>query len=147
MQTTFEYKHTQTGYVVIAAVCATIALLCLSIISFGSHPVIIFVIAILVFCLAFFHSITVKVNENRVEARFGPGLFRKKIAINDIRSCKAVKNHWYYGWGVRLTPHGWLYNVSGLDAVEFEMKNGSKCRIGTDEPDKLCECVKKLIKK
>ena len=47
-----------------------------------------------------------------------PGLIRRRIRIADIRSAAAVRNRWYYGWRLRLTPHGWLYNVSGLNAVQ-----------------------------
>ena len=61
--------------------------------------------------------------------------------MSDIRDAKAVKNRWYYGWGIRLSPHGWLFNVSGFDAVELEMANGVKYRIGTDEPDKLLAAI------
>ncbi len=55
----------------------------------------------------------------------------------------AIANHnrWYYGWGIRLTPQGWLWNVAGLDAVELTFSNGKKFRIGTDEPGKLLEAL------
>jgi len=52
-----------------------------------------------------------------------------------------VHNHWYYGRGIKLTPHGWLFNVSGFDAVEIQLKNGRKYRIGTDEPDALLAAI------
>jgi len=56
-----------------------------------------------------------------------------------------VKNPWYYGWGIRFTPHGWLYNVSGLHAVEIELKNGKKYRIGTDVPENLEKAIREFI--
>jgi len=56
-----------------------------------------------------------------------------------------VKNHWYYGWGIHLTPHGWLYNISGFLAVEIQMKSGKKYRIGTDEPKKLIEAIQQSL--
>jgi hypothetical protein len=52
-----------------------------------------------------------------------------------------VKNPWYYGWGIHLTPSGWLYNVSGFWAVELQMKNGKKYRIGTDDPEGLVQVI------
>jgi hypothetical protein len=55
----------------------------------------------------------------------------------EIEECTIVKNSWWYGWGIRLTPYGWLYNVAGWEAVEVLLKNGKKIRIGTDEPEKL----------
>jgi len=52
-----------------------------------------------------------------------------------------VRNQWWWGWGIRLIPGGWLYNVSGLDAVELKMKNGRIFRIGTDEAQRLAEFI------
>ena len=43
---------------------------------------------------------------------------------------------------MRLGPWGWMYNVSGLDAVEIELKGGGRFRIGTDEPDELVRAIR-----
>ena len=37
----------------------------------------------------------------------------------------------------RHTPHGWLYNVSGWEAVEITLPSGKRFRLGTDEPRRL----------
>ncbi|MDY7014940.1 MAG: hypothetical protein SVX43_15355 [Cyanobacteriota bacterium] len=55
----------------------------------------------------------------------------------------AVKNPWYYGWGIRLTPRGWLFNVSGLDAVEISLNSGRHFRIGTDRPRELERAIRR----
>jgi hypothetical protein len=83
--------------------------------------------------------------EEELEARFGPGPIRKRFKLNEIESCQVVKNHWYYGWGIRLTPHGWLYNVSGFHAVEIKLRTGKKFRIGTDVPQELEEAIRQAI--
>jgi hypothetical protein len=57
----------------------------------------------------------------------------------------AVTNPWYYGWGIRWTPKGPLYNVSGFEAVEIRMLSGKSFRIGTDEPDLLRQAIDKAI--
>ncbi len=56
-----------------------------------------------------------------------------------------MSNRWYYGWGIRLTPHGRLYNLSGLEAVEVQLNTGKKFRIGTDEPDALVRALRAAI--
>jgi hypothetical protein len=61
----------------------------------------------------------------------------KTVRIEDIQSAEVVENPWYAGWGIRITPQGMLYNVSGFQAVEMRMKNGSRFRLGTDEPESL----------
>ncbi len=58
-----------------------------------------------------------------------------------------MKNPWYYGWGIRLTPHGWLYNVSGSYAVEIKTKTGKKYRIGTDVPNELEKAIRQSIER
>ena len=68
---------------------------------------------------------------------FGWGVWTKRIPLEDIASAVPVRNPWWYGFGIHRTPRGWLYNVSGLDAVEIRLRNGRKLRLGTDEPGKL----------
>jgi len=53
-----------------------------------------------------------------------------------------VRNKWWYGLGIRLTPHGWLYNVSGLDAIEIVRRSGKTFRVGTDEPKALAAALR-----
>ena len=77
--------------------------------------------------------------------RFGPGLIHKRFKLNEIESCKVVKNHWYNGWGIRLIPHGILYNVSGFYAVEIKLRTGKQYRIGTDVPQELEVAIQKAI--
>ena len=55
------------------------------------------------------------------------------------------RNSWWYGWGIRLTPHGWMWNISGLDAVELTYRNGKKFRIGTDELEMLLGVLKTFL--
>ena len=51
------------------------------------------------------------------------------------------------GWGIRLIPNGWLWNVSGLGAVELSLVNGQRFRIGTDEPEQLATAIQGALKK
>jgi hypothetical protein len=93
--------------------------------------------------LVLFSTLTVIVRDETVEVFFGPGLIRRRIPLNRIRGVRAVRTPWYYGWGIRLTPSGWLWNVSGLDGVEIEFNDGSKFRVGSNEPDKLAAVLRR----
>ncbi len=84
-----------------------------------------------------FNRLTVIVGAGEVRAHFGPGWPRRTIAVHNIVGIKQVRNKWYYGWGMRGIPGGWMFNVWGLDAVELDLANGKKFRIGTDEPQDL----------
>lgn len=88
-----------------------------------------------------FRSLTVCVGKEDISLAFGLGIIRKRFRIEDIESSRVVRNRWYYGLGIRKIQNGWLYNVSGLDAVELQMKNGRRFRIGTDEPYELLEAI------
>ena len=80
-----------------------------------------------------FSSLTVEVTPTQLTWFSGPGLLRKSIEREAIMGVTPVRNPWCYGWGIHLTPRGWLYNVGGLDAVELALSNGSALRIGSDD--------------
>ncbi len=103
------------------------------------------VLIVLTICLGLFATLTVEIDEETLGIRFGPGVIRKRFPLKDIESCQVVTNHWYYGWGIRLTPHGGLYNVSGFNAVELQIKGGKKYRIGTDDPEGLAGAIRYSI--
>ncbi len=137
-----NYKHRQIGYLIIAIFAIVEAWLIYKILSPAGTIWLELVSAVIIISCALFCSLTVEIKESFLDITFGIGLIKKKFKIEDIMSANAVKNKWYYGWGIRLIRNGWLYNVSGLDAVEIKMKNGKIYRIGTDEPEKLLEAIR-----
>jgi len=140
-----RYEHTQVGYMTIVVITAVMVLLGIVHANTGMNWIAIMALVIIGAVLVIFSSLTVAILEDDLEIRFGPGPIRKKFKLREIDSCQIVKNPWYYGWGIRLTPHGWLYRVSGTDAVEIRMKNGKRYRIGTNVPDELQEAVLQAI--
>ncbi|MFZ0791062.1 MAG: hypothetical protein WAM94_15730, partial [Chromatiaceae bacterium] len=100
---------------------------------------------VLLSLMALFATLTVVVDGTHLSFRFSLGLIGKRIALADIRHCRALRNPWYYGWGIHLYPGGVLYNVSGLQAVEILLKSGKRLRIGTDEPDALCCAIEAVV--
>jgi len=96
---------------------------------------------LLLFMTWLFGSLTVEVDEEELRHWFGPGFWKKSYQLLHIESAKVVRNSWFWGWGIRLTPHGWLYNVSGFDAVQIQLRSGRTFRIGTDDPQGLFEAI------
>ena len=142
------YKHTQIGYLTIFVLLA-VALLFGSILAQADfNPIILATMVFILFLLASFASLKVMIDENYLRIKFGYGIFRKRFVLSEIISARTVKNHWYYGWGIRVWfwPYMLIYNISGFDAVEIKMKNGKTYRIGTDEPKKLESAIIQSIK-
>ncbi|MCK5084524.1 MAG: hypothetical protein KAQ64_02625 [Candidatus Pacebacteria bacterium] len=143
-----NYKHTQIGYLVIFALLGTILL-------FGTilmqedlnYPILVFMILILLL-LSSFVTLQVTLDERYLKIKFGYGIYRKSFLLQEIISVKTVRNHWYYGWGIRVWfwPYMLIYNISGFDAVEIRMKNNKIYRIGTDEPKKLEQAITQAIR-
>lgn len=76
---------------------------------------------------------------------FGPGLVRRTFPLANISGVRVVRNKWYCGWGIRQLSTGWLYNVSGLDAIELQMAGGEVHRIGTDRPEELERAIRSAL--
>jgi hypothetical protein len=138
-----RYCHTQFGWAVflpmlVAALGGIGAALWIP----AARPGASFVAGFLLIVTVLFTTLTIEVHHGGLECRFGVGLIRRRIRLEDICEAQIVRNRWWYGWGIRLTPHGWLWNVSGLNAVELTLVNGKKFRLGTDEPEKLREVLR-----
>ena len=139
------YKHTQIGYVMFLMVGTGLYLLLNFFYLHGFHIVFVAVFVLLAVCLILFAALRVEVDDREVSVRFGIGIIRRKFAVGEIESVAIVRNSWYYGWGIRKTPDGWLYNVSGLIAAELRMRNGKRVRIGTNDPMGLLNAVEGVI--
>ena len=139
-----RYEHTQQGSVILGAVGVAVILILVSMLVFEPVLVSVLVLVILVMVLAIMSRLTVSVTDDHLKIRFGPvGLIRKEWPLSEIISATPVTNQWIYGWGIRWTPHGPLYNVAGSHAVEILLQSGGKIRIGTDEPETLCRALQK----
>ena len=51
-----------------------------------------------------FSSLTVEVSLDELTWYFGPGFWRKSIQRGEIASATPVRNKWWWGWGIHLTP-------------------------------------------
>ncbi|GAB6286938.1 MAG: hypothetical protein STSR0009_31410 [Methanoregula sp.] len=133
-----RYEHTQVGRLQIYAILGIMIIVITVTLLIGAFIIPLVVLGLLVFAVLCFATLTVTVHHNTIRIRFGPiGLITKEFALSDIVSVAAVQNPWHYGYGIRWTPHGPLYNVAGKDAVEICLNAGKKVRIGTDEPEVL----------
>jgi hypothetical protein len=140
------YKEQQTGWLLI--VPASIMFLFLtSLYAFqlGDRPMSMWsyflAMGILALMLALMYRMETDVSDVHVAVRFGIGLIKRVIPVESIQSVTVVTNAWYYGWGIRLIPHGWLYNISGTKGIEMQLKSGRVVRIGSANPEELAREV------
>ena len=147
-----NYKHTQISYLMIIITLIVTSFFVWAHITAraetpsydsGTNLAVTAIMALIIIILASFVSLQVIVDEKYLRIKFGCGIYKKKFLLSDITSAQAIRNHWYYGWGIKIWfyPKMWIYSVSGLDAVEIRLKNGKIYRIGTDEPEKLEQAI------
>ncbi len=143
-----KYKHTQIGYLIIYTFIAIIVLFGSILAKADFNLIILSIMVFILFILVSFASLNVMIDKEYLRIKFGYGIFKKRFALKEIISARTVRNHWYYGWGIRIWfwPYMLIYNVSGFDAVEIKMKNNKIYRIGTDEPTKLERAITQSIK-
>ena len=71
-----------------------------------------------------------------------PALSARECGLRRLSDANPIRIRWWYGWGIHLTPYGWLYNVSGLDAVAITLRDGRKFALGTDDPHALTTAIR-----
>jgi len=144
-------KFTQPGFFSIM-VLLPIMILCIVmlIITGKDEPAVMiifsFIILTFILCLLVFYKMTIIIDDTHLTFKMGIGLVSKSFPLSDIERCKPVKNPLIYGIGIHMTSAGWLYNVSGLYAVEISFKNRkNRIRIGTDKPEDVAMLVNERI--
>lgn len=130
-----NYKHTQRGTVIIVAMLILFVIfLVLGI--FVAHEF--FITApLLLLGVCLFGTLTIEIADGELRWHFGPGLIRKHVALADIATARVVRTNFLEGWGIHYSRFGWLYNVSGFDAVAVTLHDGKRFALGTNEPEVL----------
>jgi hypothetical protein len=142
------YKHTQFGAstltIFVAAGILTAAVVS-SMLAEDRLFVAFVVIAAYFIIVALFYAFTVEISEEKLKFWFGIGGIRKAYSLEKIRSTKEVVNPWYYLWGIKSIPGGWLYAIGPGTAVEIVFKNSKVIRLGSNQPKELKQAIDKAI--
>ena len=142
-----RYEHTQIGHVIIWSLLAIILIASGGLIGSPFHrELALFVSIVLLVCLILFYRLRITIEDETLRASFGPGSIRKRVRLAEIVACEPIRVRWWYGWGIHLSPYGWLYNVSGFDAVAITLRDGRKFALGTDDPDGLTAGIRDAIR-
>lgn len=137
------YQHTQFGSAIVwpflTLIVASLAIALVAPIA----RVALLVAVPLALMLWTFWTLTITIDDKHLRASFGSGFVYRQIALADIESCVPVRIQWWEGWGIHLSRFGWLYNVSGWDAVAIRLRNGRRLAIGTDQPTELVAAIRR----
>ena len=139
-----SYKHTQRGTLILAVTLGLAALfIALGLDTANGKPLWMSVPVLLV-CAWLFNSLTIEITGYELRWRFGPGLISKRVPLAEIVSAAPVRTG--PSWGIHWSPRtGWLYNVSGFDAVSVTLRSGKRFTLGTDEPQALAARLGEVI--
>jgi hypothetical protein len=138
------YRHTQRSRVttvLLGMVWITAVVLAVSI----AQPIPMVMAGLLTLLVFSFSSLTVSIQDGALEVLFGPGWIHRRIPLQRVRDVEVVQSPWYYGWGIRLTPRGWLWNLWGFGGVELTFDDGHHFRIGSDQPEALAEAIRAAL--
>lgn len=138
------YQHTQSGNWIFHVLAAVgIVLVMVGAVLFRPLLYPSFVLTPILLLVGWlFHSLTIEIADGELRWRFGPGLIRKRVPLKLITAAEPVRTRVLEGWGIHLSRFGWLYNVSGFDAVAIRMKNGQHFALGTDESQALLAAIR-----
>ena len=134
------YHHKQIGTVIwVSMLIGTVLFLILGLAGARALWVGVPIFAI---CGWLFYSLSIEVTETELRWHFGPGVIRRNIPRSEIESALPVRTNVLEGWGIHLSRYGWLYNVSGFDAVAVRLRNGKQFALGTDQPQELANALR-----
>ena len=118
------YRHYQSPGWFMLIVIPVFSFIILFLVTTGSFSIAWIVILIGLIVGTLFWGLTVEVNKDIIRLSFGFGIIHRSIPCERIATVTQVYNWWWYNFGIRLTPNGWMWNISGLDAVELTYHNG-----------------------
>jgi len=141
------YQHRQVGIVTILMIVVSAvftAFVLVSALQSAEGPATLLTVTGLVvtggFILALmaFYAFTIQIADRAVTFWFGWGVGKQSLPLDAIQSVEIVRNPWYYLWGIKSIPGGWLYSIApGGLALELVLKDQRKIRLGTNRAEEV----------
>jgi hypothetical protein len=134
-----RYEHRQSGGLMRLTFVLGIALMpLLYLLDPRSAPALLVATPLLLVVFAAFDGLTIRIDAQALTWRCGHlGFPRGRAALADIATAELTRTTFWEGWGIRRTRRGWLYNVSGYDAVLVTRRDGKTFLLGSDQARKL----------
>lgn len=87
-----------------------------------------------------FLRLTVIVTRPEIRLAYTFGWPRRRIDRARIVSALPFRIPWWYGWGIRKTPKGWMWNVWGRSTVLVTLTD-RQFLVGTDDSEGLAAAL------
>jgi hypothetical protein len=100
---------------------------------------VIIAIIIAVLCM-----MTVRVTDTMLEWNMSLKAIGVRVPIAEIESARPIKTP--LTWGIYPTRDGWLWNVSGNDAIALTLHNGKKYVVGVADHEPVMRAIAKAGK-
>ena len=144
-----QYEHTEIGHSMIWFLATATVLVAIgaTLESSPRREILLVVSIVLLVTIPLFYKLTITIDNETLRWAFGVGIIRRKVHVAEIASCEPIRIRWWYGWGIHLTPYGWLYNIAGWDAVAIALRNGRKFARGSDDSHGLVLALRGSIDK
>ena len=95
-------------------------------------------------------TLQTEVRDDGLYLRFAPfHRSPKRIPFSDLTDLQETGYSplRYGGWGIRLSPRGIAYTVSGKSGVRVERADGKSVFVGSDHPDELVGAVQEATER
>ena len=142
-----QYERAQIGYsmIWIPAIAAIPVAIGATFESSPHREILLIVSIVLLVTIPLFYKLTITIDNETLRWSFGVGIISKKVRLAEIAACEPIRIRWWYGWGIHLTPYGWLYNVVGWDAVAITLRDSRRFALGTDDTQGLVSAIQASI--
>lgn len=138
----FAYTHTQRGRVLLIVMLLPMVVCFLGAVSIpAQHNTLMSIGVVIALLAAVFSSLTVQVSDRFLHWNFGFGLVHKQVALAQIQHVEGIRTGVLDGWGIHYTKRGWLYNVSGFDAIAVTLQNGKQFVLGSNDVANLSKAL------
>lgn len=138
-----DYEHRQVGVwmLVPAAIIVTGSIFFWH--SQSGSPVKFIVFPVAIVAMLLFSVLLTGVDARGVSWKFVAGFPSGFIPFEEIAAAEITHTSLFEGIGIHWTIwHGWLWNVSGFQAVMIRKRSGQRITIGTDDPHGFCDAIR-----
>lgn len=136
------YEHTQTGWPILVAMVVAVGIVEAAAVLTADRLVP-WIVVVLVPVTLLFSSLTIRVTPQALEWWLGLRMLGRTIPLAEIGTVEAIRTNLFEGWGIHLTWHGWLWNVSGFNAVSIRLRGGTRYALGTPEPQAVIAAIER----